>query len=79
MTPHELNLFIHSYNNKMQADSDERLILAYSTAFWQRVKKMPDLKKLLQKDKKKLKPQTPEQMLEEVKKLNAAFGGGTSG
>ncbi|MEK5415064.1 hypothetical protein [Paenibacillus sp. FSL L8-0708] len=79
MTPHELNLFIQAYNVRMNAESDERMTLAYLNAFWHRAKKMPDLKKLLQKEKKKIKPQTPEQMLEEVKKLNAAFGGGTSG
>lgn len=77
MTPHELNLHIHAYNERAKAEDREGISLAYLTAYWGRVKKMPDLKKLLQDDKHK-KAQTPEQMLQVVKNLNAAFGG-TSG
>lgn len=57
----------------MTLENKERLTLAYLTAYWGRVKKMPDLKKLLGEDKKR--KQTPEEMLAVVKKLNAAFNG----
>lgn len=78
MTPHELNLHIESYNKRMSADSEERLINAYLNAYWHRVKRMPSLKDVLKKTKQPA-AQTPEQMLAMVKNLNAAFGGGTSG
>jgi hypothetical protein len=74
MTPHELNLFIKGYNDRLIRDNKEGLTLAYLTAAWGRSKKLPDLKKILKEDKPK-KGQTPEDMLRVVKQLNAAFGG----
>ena len=74
MTPHELNLHIQAYAERMKAESEERLILAYLTAYWQRVKRMPSLKSILQKTEQK-KTQTPEQMLAQIKAINAAMGG----
>jgi len=79
MTPHELNLHIHAYNERAKAEDREGITLAYLTAYWSRIKKMPDLKKLVAEEKpKKTKNQTPEQMLQVIKNLNAALGG-TSG
>ena len=74
MTPHELNLHVEAYTERMTFEGKERITQAYLTAGWGRVKKMPDLKKLLGQDKSK-KQQTPEQMLKVVQQLNAAFGG----
>jgi hypothetical protein len=74
MTPHELNLFIKAYNDRMVRDHKERITMAYLTAAWGRTKKLPDLKKILNEDKPK-KQQTAEQMLSVVKQLNAVFGG----
>lgn len=74
ITPHELNLCIQAYNERMTIEGKERLTIAYLTAAWGRVKKMPDLKKILGEEKRK-KLQTPEQMLKVVQQLNAAFGG----
>lgn len=77
MTPHELNLHVQAYKERLQREDKERLTLAYLTAYFGRVKKMPDLKKLLgyEQTASKKKEQTPEQMLRTVQALNAAMGG----
>lgn len=53
------------------------LTMAYLGAYFQRVKKMPTLKSLLEDSEKKTtkRGKTSEQMFEEVKRLNAALGG----
>ena len=81
MTPHELNLCIDAHNKRESNLREEGLINAYANAYWSRVKKMPRLDDLLKKTNgaKSRKPQSDNQMLQAVKKLNAAFGGGTSG
>lgn len=73
ITPYELILYIQAYNERMSLDHKERITAAYLTAYWGRVKKMPELKKILGEDKPN--NQTPEQMLAVVRQLNAAFGG----
>jgi hypothetical protein len=73
ITPHELNLHIQAYNERLRHESKEQLTQAYLTAYWGRVKRMPDLKKILGGEEPKT--QTAEQMLREVRKLNALFGG----
>ncbi|MED4206596.1 hypothetical protein [Neobacillus mesonae] len=74
MTPHELALAVEVFNEKQKAENEERLILVYAGAAWQRAKKMPSLKEILRKEPAK-KKMTNEEMLNEVKKLNAALGG----
>lgn len=74
MTPYELRLYIQVHNERMQMEQEERLVLAYLTAYWGRVKKMPNIKQLLGQEKKS-KKQTPEQMLEEIKRINTSLGG----
>lgn len=76
MTPHELNLHIEAYRERTDRENENDLVTAYLTAYWQRVKRMPDLKKLL-KDNKPKKVQTPEEMLAVVKKEHAKMGGTT--
>jgi hypothetical protein len=78
ITPAELNMYIDAYNKQMQRDSEQQLTSAYMAAYWQRVKRMPSLKDVLKKGNQRT-AQSPEQMLAEVQKLNAALGGGTSG
>ena len=89
MTPHQLNLAAQVFNEKQNLESEkhklqfqENLVVAYYTALWQRVEKLSNenLKEVLdkvngQQDSKK--KQTPDEMFEEVKKLNAALGGTT--
>lgn len=76
MTPYQLNLYVNDYSEQKKAESEEKLILTYLGAYWTRVKRMPNLKKLLgiEPTKKKM---TPEEILAEVKKMNASMGGDT--
>jgi SOS-response transcriptional repressor LexA len=87
MTPYELSLCIIDFNEKQKAHIDkeksqleEKLMVAYFGAYWQRVEKLSPknledvLKRLNHQEKKKM---TNEEILNEVKKLNAAFGGTT--
>lgn len=74
MTPYELNLYLSEYTEKQKIEQEEKITLAYLTAYWQRVQKMPSLKEILGKVKPK-EPMTPEQMLKQVQVLNAMFGG----
>ncbi|MBW7475952.1 hypothetical protein K0T92_14495 [Paenibacillus oenotherae] len=74
MTPHELNLHIQVYAEHNRREIEEGLTLAYMTAYWHRVKRMPDLKKLIQDTRPRVS-KTPEQLLAQVKAINAAMGG----
>ena len=73
----EFNLSVTAYADKMKTDRDNSLVLTYLGAYWQRVKEMPSLDEVLGREpkKKEVAAQTPEQMLEKIKALNAAFGG----
>lgn len=72
MTPYELNVCIQVYNEQTKQEQEEKITLTYLGAYWQRVKKMPTLKKILGQEKKQM---TAKEMLEKVKQLNAALGG----
>jgi type IV secretory pathway component VirB8 len=72
MTPFEFGLHIENYNRKTERESKEKITLAYMTAYWHRVEKMPSLQSILEPDKPK---QNEEEMLAEIKKLNAKMGG----
>ncbi len=74
MTPYELGLSIGVFNETRKQEDEDRLILTYLGAAWQRAKKMPDLKSLLSKQDDS-KQMSDEQMYKKVKQLNAAFGG----
>lgn len=76
MTPYELNLHILEYNERKQQESEDKLVIAYMTAYLHRVKRMPSLKELVEKIKPK-KPLTDDQMLAQIKAINAAMGGET--
>lgn len=78
MTPYQLNLVAKDYTEKQVEESEEELIKIYLTAMWTSrwvwAKKIPSLQEIMKKIEPN-KPKTDEQMLEEVKKLNAMFGG----
>jgi hypothetical protein len=76
MTPHELNLHIHDFNEKQKRENDDKLTLVWLSEYWHRIKKLPPLKEVLN-SKQPSKQMTNEEMLNEVKKLNVAFGGTT--
>lgn len=77
MTPYELNLHIQAYNERLQREEKEGLTLAYLTAYWGRVRKMPSLKSLLNETETQVPKaiKTDDQLLRVVKQLNAAMGG----
>lgn len=77
ITPHELNLHIQAYNEQLQHERQQGLTLAYLTAYWGRVKKMPSLKSLLDDmdSSRSSTAKTDEQLLRMVRQLNAAMGG----
>jgi hypothetical protein len=74
MTPYELRLHILNFNEKLKTDQEEKMVLAYLGAYWNRVKKMPSLNEILNKNQPK-KTQTDEEMLKVVHSLNTMFGG----
>lgn len=76
MAPVEINIYVSAFLERKQADYDESLSVAYFGACMHRVKKMPPLDKFI-KGKPKKKAKTSGEMLEEIKRLNAAFGGDT--
>jgi hypothetical protein len=76
MTPLEFRMHIKIYNEKQTQDSKDIIAQAYLAAAWQRAKKLPNFKKLLEAERPKRK-MTNEEMLLKVKQLNAAFGGET--
>lgn len=76
MTPSELNIHIEDYHKKEQLRVNEGIALAHLNAYLQRVKKMPQLSELLEKEKKQQKAtMTDEEMFERIKALNASLGG----
>lgn len=77
MTPYELSLFIENYNEKQKYEIEEKISLVYLGAAWQRAEKMPSLDSVLKKTQPTKKKMTDEEMLNEVLKINAAFGGTT--
>lgn len=72
MTPHELNLHILAYAEKQRQDMEEKVALARLGEYLHRVKKLPSVDELLKQPKRQM---TDEEMYEQVKKLNALFGG----
>lgn len=76
LTPGELSILVEAYNERKQSEHEEKLVVAYLTAYWHRVKKMPSINDVIaKKPVKRNGPQTPEEMLEEIKRINLALGG----
>ena len=80
LTPYELGLMIRFHNEKMERESEEKITLAWLSARWtiqwlgKKSNHPPTLKELLNKNSKP-KIMTDEEMLKQVKQLNALFGG----
>ena len=79
LTPRELTVLVDAYEIEEKLQHEKDMAVAYLTAYWHRVKKMPSLKEVLGIKKPAKRTQTPEEMLETVKRLNEAFGGTVSG
>ncbi len=74
LTPLEFSLIVKAYVKHKKEHQEERLILTYLGAYWNRAKQMPNIKSILDKQPEK-KEMTAEEMLENVKKLNTILGG----
>jgi hypothetical protein len=74
MTPDELSLFADAYGEKIEREQEESVTIAYLTAYLHRVERMPFLDELLGKEKQE-NDMTDDEMLNQVKMLNALFGG----
>lgn len=74
LTPGELSIQVNAFNKRQKDEHDQKVIMAYLGAYWQRVKKMPRIKEVLKGPEEK-KKQTAKDMLEEIKRLNEALGG----
>jgi|GEM_PF-527567 len=83
MTPYELNIYAEAYFEKQKNDYKEKLSLEYYNAMWtikwlgkksQHPKPLNEILNEIDKEKEK-KIMTDEQMLAQVKVLNALFGG----
>lgn len=72
---YELNFYIEEYKERTQGEQEERLILTYLNAAWQRCKRMPNLNKILGKKEPIKKKMSDEEMFEKVKMLHKALGG----
>lgn len=77
-TPYELDLLIRKYIDDEKLKNRYMIAHAWHTEHFSRLKKLPDLRKVLEGlEKKKQGPMSPESMLEEIKRMNAQFGGDT--
>jgi hypothetical protein len=78
MTPKELNIRLEEYNNLKIEEMKTLITQAYYTAAFERSKKLPNLSNVLNKMTLNQKREmTSEEMLENIKRLNEAFGGTT--
>jgi len=86
MTPYELNVYAKAYFEKQKNEFKEKITLAYWNAKWtiqwlgkkkDHPKPLEEILKEIDKNNsgKEKKIMTPEQMLVQVKVLNALFGG----
>lgn len=76
MTPRELNLIINEKVEMMRREEEEKITIAFITAWFSRVEKLGPrlLKEILEKSKPK-EPLSDEQLLTQIKAINAAIGG----
>ena len=81
MTPYELSLSVEAHFEKQQAEMKDKLTLVWLGEYYHRTKRLPNLQKELKKLTGEIeKPvMTDDQMLQQVKRLNAQFGGVTVG
>lgn len=76
MTPFELSCYADAYSAKQDEEREKIIVLAYTTAALARSEKMPTLQSLLDSGKPKVQEVVGEEdLLEEIKRMNAAIGG----
>jgi hypothetical protein len=74
MTPSELNIFVDAFHERAEREQEDKVTLVWLGEYFHRVEKLPSLNEVLGK---KDEGMTDDQMLENVRKLNAMFGGTT--
>jgi len=74
LTPSEFFIKCNAFSSKQKVEGDEKIIISYLTAYWQRVNRMPKLADILKTDNKP-KVMTPEEMLNQIKQLNTRLQG----
>jgi predicted RNase H-like nuclease len=67
---------LEAHNARYQQQREDALTAAYLGAYWQRVKRMPRLEEVLAdlRPKSRREPQSSEDMLRTVKRLQARIG-----
>jgi hypothetical protein len=77
LTPYELALNIEAYLENKEADTKEKLTLAWLGEYYHRTRKLPSLREELKRisGKRKREPMTDQEMLAVVKRLNKQFKG----
>ena len=77
MTPYELSLCVEAHFEGQQAEMKDKLTLVWLGEYYHRTKRLPNLKDELKKitGEEEKPTMTDDQMLQQVKRLNAQFGG----
>lgn len=76
MTPYELSLSVEAYFERQEAEMKDRLTLVWLGEYYHRTKRLPNLKDELKKITGEAKQaMSDDEMLQQVKRLNAQFGG----
>lgn len=77
MTPYELNLVAEAHAEMMESKSVEQMTLVWLGEYYHRMKKLPSLKKEVEKmtGKSQHKAMTDDEMLKVAERLNKQFGG----
>jgi hypothetical protein len=74
LTPYEFSLMVQAHSKRVEQEREDKLVLTYLGAAWQRAKKMPSLESIIGKQTSK-KEMSDKEMLRVVMALNKAFGG----
>ena len=77
MTPYELSLCVEAHFERQQAEMQDKLTLVWLGEYYHRTKRLPNLQKELKKitGEAEKPSMTDDEMLQQVKRLNAQFGG----
>jgi len=79
LTPAEFNEMVAGYIERKKQESKDKVIdslfLAWHVEAFQRTKKLPKLDSLISKIEGPKKPLDPNEMLNQIMSINAAFGG----
>lgn len=78
MTPYELTLYHETFQEKREIELKEQLSLVWLGEYYHRTKRLPNLKKELNKISSAgtiSNKMSDKEMLEKVRQLNAQFGG----